>query len=79
MLVLGLGSVAILSLCSYAIFTKPGPHDAAAGAHPTAAPTATIATLMPLLLLLVVLWYVAVGDTVGVVVVLLLCGGGMLR
>ena len=61
------------------VSTKPGPHDAAAGAPPTAGPTATIATLMPLLLLLVVLWYVAVGYTVGVVLVLLLCGGGMLR
>ena len=62
------------------VSTKPGPHDAAtAGAPPTAAPTATIATLMPLLLLLVVLWYVVVGYTVGVVAVLLLCGGGMLR
>ena len=57
------------------VSTKPGPHDAAtAGAPPTAAPTATIATVMPLLLL-VVLWYVVVGYTVGVVVVLLLCGG----
>ena len=64
------------------VSTKPGPHDAAtAGAPPTAAPTATIATVMPLLLLLVVvlLWYAVVGYTVGVVVVLLLCGGGMLR
>ena len=61
------------------VSTKPGPHDAAtAGAPPTAAPTATIATVMPLLLL-VVLWYVVVGYSVGVVVVLLLCGGGMLR
>ena len=60
------------------VSTKPGPHDDAAGAPPTATPTATIATLMPLLLL-VVLWYVVVGYTVGVVVVLLLCGGGMLR
>ena len=60
------------------VSTKPGPHDAAtAGAPPTAAPTATIATVLPLLLL-VVLWYVVVGYTVGVVVVLLLCGG-MLR
>ena len=56
------------------VSTKPGPHDAAtAGAPPTAAPTATIATVMPLLLL-VVLWYVVVGYSVGVVVVC--CGSG---
>ena len=44
---------------------KPDPHDATASAPPTAAPNATIATVMPLLLLLVE--------------VLLWCGGDMLR
>ena len=60
--------------------TKPGPHVATASAPPTA-PTATIATVMTLLLLLVVilLWYVVVGYTVGVVIVLLSCGGAMSR